>query len=180
MSDTIINATELNVTRIKFAAPKANASGGKSMNMIYNSSAIRIALPPLLNWGATDYVDESGKGNGKFEVALQFPNDEDDKTDETRQILQNLINLESKIKDTALSMSKEWFGKVHKNADVIGALWTDMLKYSKDKNTGEANRSKAPVLRVKLPQWEGVWKSEIYDEDCNKLFPDSSNTSVSP
>jgi len=36
------------------------------------------------------------------------------------------------------------------------------------------------VLRVKLAQWEGVWKSEIYDEDGEKLFPDAGNSTITP
>jgi hypothetical protein len=125
-------------------------------------------------------VDESGKGNGKFEMSLQFPNDEDEKTQDTSAFLNNLTQLENKIKADALKFSKEWFGKILKSEDVVEALWTPMLKYSKDKITGESNRAKAPVLRVKLPQWEGRWKSEIYDEDGVKLFPDESNSDVTP
>jgi hypothetical protein len=54
-----------------------------------------------------------------------------------------------------------------------------MLKYPKDKATGEYDRTKKPTLKVKVPQWEGVWKSEIYDEDGEKLFP-CANSSVTP
>ena len=181
MADTIIDGTLLNVNNIKYSAPKANASGGKSINVLNKSSntGLRISTPLMLTWGASDFVDDSGKGNGKFELSLQFPNDPEDKNDETNALLQNMVELENKIKADALKFSKDWFGKIHKSSDVVDALWTPMLKYSRDKNTGEANLSKAPVLRIKLPQWEGVWKSEIYDEDGCKLFPDSGS-SVTP
>jgi hypothetical protein len=181
MADTIIDGTLLNVNNIKYSAPKANASGGKSISVLnkLSNSGLRISTPLMLTWGASDFVDDSGKGNGKFELSLQFPNDPEDKNDETNALLKNMVDFENKIKADALKFSKEWFGKVHKSSDVVDALWTPMLKYSRDKNTGEPNLSKAPVLRVKLPQWEGVWKSEIYDEDGCKLFPDS-NSSVTP
>lgn len=176
MADTIIDGTQLNANNIKYSTPKANASGGKSINILNKSTStgLRISTPLMLTWGASDFVDDSGKGNGKFELSLQFPNDPEDKNDDTNALLQNLIQLEDKIKGDALKFSKEWFGKVHKSSEVVDALWTPMLKYSKDKNTGEANLTKAPVLRVKIPQWEGVWKSEIYDEDGLKLFPSSN------
>lgn len=182
MADTIIDGTMLNANNIKYSAPKANASGGKSINILNKLSnmGLRISTPLLLTWGASDFVDDSGKGNGKFELSLQFPNDPEDKNEETEALLKNLVELENKIKGDALKFSKDWFGKIHKSSDVVDALWTPMLKYSRDKNTGEANMAKAPVLRVKLPQWEGVWKSEIYDEDGCKLFPDTSNPAVSP
>jgi hypothetical protein len=182
MADTIIDGTLFNADNIKYSAPKANPSGGKSINIInkMTSSGVRLATPTLLTWGASDFVDESGKGNGKFEMSLQFPNDVDDKTADTDAFLANLIKLENKVKADALKFSKEWFGKVLKSEDVVEALWTPMLKYSRNKTTGEPDYSRAPVLRVKLAQWEGVWKSEIYDEDGEKLFPDSSNTAITP
>ena len=181
MADTIIDGTLFNAENIKYSLPKLNPSGGKSLyiNNKSTGSGIRLATPTMLTWGASDFVDESGKGNGKFELSLQFPNDDDEKTEDTNAFLQNMVKFETKLKADALKLSKEWFGKVHKSADVVDALWTPMLKYSKDKNTGEANHDKAPTLRVKLPQWEGAWKSEIYDEDGDKLFP-SPNAELTP
>ena len=182
MADTIIDGTLFNADNIKYSAPKANPSGGKSINIInkMTSSGVRLATPTLLTWGASDFVDESGKGNGKFEMSLQFPNDADDKTADTDAFLANLIKLENKVKADALKFSKEWFGKILKSEDVVEALWTPMLKYSRNKATGEPDYGRAPVLRVKLAQWEGVWKSEIYDEDGEKLFPDASNLAITP
>jgi hypothetical protein len=91
-----------------------------------------------------------------------------------------MMAFEAKIKADALTNSRDWFGKVHKTAEVVDALYSPMLKYSKDKHTGEPDMNKSPVLRVKLPIWEGVWKCEIYDEDDNKLFPNPTNPGVSP
>jgi len=182
MADTIIDGTLFNADNIKYSSPKANPAGGKSINIInkMTSSGVRLATPTLLTWGASDFVDESGKGNGKFEMSLQFPNDDDDKTPDTNAFLANLIKLENKVKADALKYSKEWFGKILKSEDVVEALWTPMLKYSRNKTTGEPDYGRAPVLRVKLAQWEGVWKSEIYDEDGEKLFPDAGNSTITP
>lgn len=182
MAHTIIDGTLFNAENIKYGAPKANPSGGKSIAIInrMSNSGLRLSTPTLLTWGASDFVDETGKGNGKYEMSLQFPNGDDDKTEDTNSFLANLIKLENKIKADALKFSKEWFGKILKSEDVVEALWTPMLKYSRNKSTGEADYNKAPVLRVKLAQWEGKWKSEIYDEDGEKLFPDASNEAVTP
>jgi hypothetical protein len=55
-----------------------------------------------------------------------------------------------------------------------------MLKYSKDKSTGDVDMSKPPRLIIKLPLWEGVWRCEIYDVDQQRLYPDVNNPTVSP
>ena len=182
MADTIVDGTQFNVENIRYSAPKAGGSGGKSVNILNKSTntGIRMLAPLLLTWGASDFVDAStGKGNGKYEMSLQFPSSEY-KTPDADAFLSTMQNFENKIKADALTHSKEWFGKVHKNAEVINALWTPMLKYSRDKFTGEPDLTKSPILRVKLPLWEGVWKCEIYDEDNNKLFPNTANPCVTP
>jgi hypothetical protein len=182
MADTIIDATMFNAKEIRYSAPKANASGGKSINILNKAtnSGIRLSTPLMLTWGASDFVDQaSGKGNGKFEMSMQFPSEEY-KTEDTTAFLKNMQAFETKIKDDALVNSKDWFGKVHKNAEVVDALYTPMLKYSKDKASGEPDLNRAPVLRVKIPMWEGSWKCEVYDEDGEKLFPNSSNPILTP
>jgi hypothetical protein len=176
MADTIVDATLFNAREIRYSAPKANASGGKSINILNKSTntGIRLSTPLMLTWGATDF-----EGNKKFEMSLQFPS-EDYKTDDTTAFLKNMQTFEAKIKEDALANSKDWFGKVHKNSEVVDALYTPMLKYSKDKATGEADLSRAPTLRVKIPMWEGSWKCEVYDEDGEKLFPNPSNPILTP
>jgi hypothetical protein len=167
MAETIVDGTLFNVENIRYSSPKVNASGGKSVNILNTAtnSGLRISTPLMLTWGASDF-----EGNGKFEMSLQFPKG-DYANDDCDAFLKNMIDLENKIKADALANSKDWFGKVHKNAEVVEALYTPMLKYSKDKFTGEPDQTKAPVLRVKLPLWEGVWKCLICDDDGQKLFP---------
>jgi hypothetical protein len=182
MADTIVDGTLFNAENIRYTSPKAGGSGGKSVNILNKSTntGLRLSTPLMLTWGAADYVDEkTGKGNGKYEMSLVYPNDEY-KDDDTTSFLTNMQNLEKKIKADALTNSKEWFGKVHKNAEVVDALYSPMLKYTKDKNTGEPDMSKSPLLKVKIPLWDGVWKCEVYDEDGAKLFPNPANPTVSP
>ena len=167
MAETIVDGTQFNAQNIRYSAPKANASGGKSVNILntQTNSGLRIATPLMLTWGASEF-----EGNGKFEMSLQFPRGEYANAD-TDAFLRNMQALEAKIRADALVNSKDWFGKQHNSPEVIDALFTPMLKYSKDKLTGNPDLTKAPTLRVKIPQWEGVWKCLICDEDGEKLFP---------
>lgn len=180
MADTIVDGTTFNAENIRYSTPKANASGGKSVNILNKDtkSGLRLACPLMLTWGAADFVDpKTGVSNGKYDLSLQFPSEEY-KTEDSSAFLKNMITFEAKIKEDALKNSKEWFGKVHKNAEVVDALWSPILKYSKDKVSGEPDLSKAPTMRVKIPIWEGVWKCEIYDEDENKLFPSDNSSPI--
>jgi len=176
MANTITEGINFNCDNIKYSNPKTNNAGGKCVN-IFNkttNSRLNISTPMILTWGASDYIDPvSGRGNGKFEMSLQFPTEEY-KTEELTIFLENMKKFEEKIKTDALIYSKEWFGKVHKAAEVVEALYTPILKYSKDKNTGEPDLSKPPSFRVKIPVWEGNWRCEVYDDDGQQLFPNTT------
>jgi len=180
MSDSrIIDGTlfTANDQTIMYTAPKASPQGAKSVSILNKAtkSTLTLSTPLLLTWGAGEFVDQTtGTGDGKFTLSLQFPQAEYANED-TRRFLVNMTAFEQKIKADALVNSKLWFGRVHTSPDVIEALYTPMLKYVKDKNTGLPDLTKSPTLRVKLPKWEGVWKFEIYGEDGDKLFPSDAD-----
>lgn len=171
-----VDGTLFDCTKVRYGAPKANASGGKAISVFSTAinSGLKLSTPLMLTWGASDF-----EGNKQYAMSLQFPSAEY-LTNDTDAFLRNMKAFEDKIKADALTNSKEWFGKVHKSPEVIDALFTPMLKYPKDKQTREADYTKSPILSVKTPNYEGVWKFEVYDEDENKLYPDSANTMVNP
>tara|TARA_X000000950_G_scaffold289515_2_gene414599 strand:- start:12695 stop:13594 length:900 start_codon:yes stop_codon:yes gene_type:complete len=169
MASSIVNASEFKATSTAYTKPKANQSGGKSVGIIYNKKAIRLQIPTLLTWGVNVYEND-GKDNS-YDFSLQFPR-EDYQTDETNKAVESLISFEDKIKADAIVNCKEWFGKNISSAEVIDALWTPMLRYPKNAETGEPDKTRAPTLRIKMPVWEGDYKFELYSPTGTQLFPD--------
>ena len=161
---------------IKYSKPKVDARGGKSVGILNSSAntATYISTPLMLTWGVSDY-----EGNERYEMALQFPNSEY-ATDDTTNFMNNMIDFEKKMKTDAISNAKEWFGKAKMSEDAIDALWTPMLKYPKDKNTGEPDTDRSPTLKVKVPYWEGEWKTELYDVNQKAIYPDPDGGSMTP
>jgi hypothetical protein len=102
-------------------------------------------------------------------MSLQFPTAEYSNPD-LEAFLTSMRALESKVKADALLYSKEWFGKQHKSADIIDALFNPMLRHPKIKGSEEFDMNKPPTLNIKIPCWKGTWKSEIYDEDGEPLY----------
>jgi hypothetical protein len=133
----------------------------------------------MLTWGVQDFTDEKS-GKVTYDLALQFPNDGFE-TPATKKFLANIAAFEKRIKEDAITNSKEWFSKPKMTADGVDALWTPVLKYPKNKDTLEADMTRAPTLKVKLPFWDGQWKElELYDVEMNPVFPDPSNPALSP
>ena len=176
-SKTILSGADFSPSSdVKYSKPKVDARGSKSIGIANAASngATYISTPLMITWGVSDY-----EGNERYEMALQFPNEEYAK-DDTTNFLNNMIELETRIKADAITNAKEWFGKAKMSEDAIDALWTPMLKYPKDKNTGEFDTTRAPTLKVKLPFWDGEWKTELYDVNQKAVFPDPNGGSVSP
>jgi hypothetical protein len=177
MASTIINASQLSVSDIKFYAPKVTQGGGKNVGMMNKSThtALRIKLPIMFTFGASDYQD-----NKQYSCSLQFP----DITEETDPIyaacLAKLSEFETALKRKVLEFSKDWLGKALKNEEMVDMIWTPMLKYPKNKETGEVDVSRPPTLNCKIPCYEGKWSSEIYDEERNLLFPSEENPDATP
>ena len=171
--ESIIDGTLFNASQIRYTTAKVNPSGGKSVGILSTATngALKIQTPMMMNWGASDY-----EGNQKFELTIQFPTEEYD-NDDTRAFRQNMIDFENKIKTDALANSKAWFGKQHNSLEVLEALWTPILKYPKDKATGDFDRNKAPSIRAKVGYYDGVWKTEIYDQELKRLFPSPEQSS---
>lgn len=180
-SKNILSGASFNpASDIKYSKPKVDARGAKSVGILNSSAncATYISTPLMLTWGVNEYMDEKS-GKISYDLALQFPNEEYAKED-TTNFMNNMIEFENKIKADAIVNAKEWFGKTKMSEDAIDALWTPMLKYPKDKNTGESDTNRAPTIKVKIPFWEGEWKTELYDVNQRAIFPDPDNSNITP
>ena len=184
MADSIVDGTNIDVNVFSYSAPKAHASGGKVVNL-YNKhfkESLTISTPLMLTWGAQEGQEQgTGKPTGKWTMSLQFPSSEYTNPD-AEAFLRSMRALESKVKADAMTYSKEWFGKEIKSSEVIDEKFNVMLRHpKKTKGSPEIDETKPPTLNVKIPQWSGVWKPEIYDEDGEPLYINGKvNTHLTP
>lgn len=158
-------------TGYTYTKPKVNPSGGKSIGIINTESkkGLYLSTPLMLTWGVNEYIDEKS-GRKTYDMSLQFPKDEY-KTEAAESFLENMKQFERKLKADAILNSKEWMNKGKISAEVVDALWTPMLKYPKNQESGEFDYTRSPTLRLKLPVWDGEWKVELYDMEQKKIFP---------
>ena len=169
------------LTDMKYTKPKVNSVGGRSVGIVNakTSTVLNLSSPLMLTWGVQDFTDEK-TGKVSYDLALQFPN-EGFETPATVKFLANMAVFEKKIKEDAIANSKEWFSKPKMTSDAVDALWTPVLKYPKNKDTLEADMTRAPTLKVKLPFWDNTWKElELYGVDMSPIFPDPMNPALSP
>ena len=179
--DKIISASELNVqSDIKYAKPRVNKSGGKSIAILNAETGKQLYLstPLMLTWGVEEYVDEAS-GRRSYSMNLQFPRDEY-RTEETDAFLENIKTLHERIRNDAVKYSREWLNKSKMTLDVVDALMNPLLRYPKDPDTGEPDLTRAPTLKVKLDYWDESFNCEIYDLQQQMLFPPSDGSDNGP
>ena len=168
----IVNGSTFDAaTDYMYTKPKVNAAGGKSIGILNSESkkGLYLSTPLMLTWGVNEFTDDKS-GRKTYDMSLQFPKEEYN-TPQVDAFLQNMIAFEKKIKEDAVKNCKEWMNKAKMSNEVVDALWTPMVKYPKDQNTGEQDLTRAPTLRIKIPMWEGDWKVELYDMERQPLFP---------
>jgi hypothetical protein len=180
MSNAIIDGTNIDLSVLSYSAPKPNAAGGKVVNL-YNKHAkesLTISVPLMGSWGAQEVKEVVGKGadgkpitkgTGKYTMSLQFAKGQYT-TPDADKFLEQMKMLEQKIKEDAMTYSKEWFGKEIKSMDVMDEKISPMLKFPKIKGSEERNLDGPPSLTVKLPCWKDVWQTSVFDEDYNPLY----------
>jgi hypothetical protein len=163
----IISAKTFEANKVGYAPAKVNKRGGKSVLLNYESDALRIQFPLMLTWGVNERVDDQS-GRVSYDMALQF---EPNKSQTQAKWLEEMKELEAKVKKDIMKNSKAWLGKAQNNEAVIDALFYPILKYPKLKDgSGEPDYSRNPTLKLKVPFWEGRFNVELYDMNQTPLY----------
>jgi hypothetical protein len=176
----IIDGTNIDLTVFSYSAPKANPAGGKVVNLYnkYAKESLTISVPLMSSWGAQESKEVVGKGpdgkpitkgTGKYTMSLQFAKGQYT-TPDADAFLEQMKAVENKIKQDAMTYSKDWFGKEIKSMDVMDEKMGPMLKYPKKDGSEERDYDKSPSLTLKLPCWKDVWQTSVFDEDYNPLY----------
>jgi hypothetical protein len=183
-SSNVINGATFNAsTGFKYTAPKANKSGGKSVGIqsTETNKQLHLSTPLMMTWGCSGYENPQTGQIESYELSIQFPREQDGNYNkDTLAFLKSMKEYESRIKADAIKNSKDWFGKSTMNPAVVDALFTPMLKYPKDKSTGEPDTTREPTLRIKVPYYDETFRVEIYNLDRKMIFPNADKPELSP
>lgn len=165
----IIRATDLDVSAISFSDVRTLDNGGKMININYNGQKLFMQLPSLIaSYGLSVWPSDKG-GLDKMHLDLSMAG-YDGTNPNVKTFFDKMTQFDDLLIDTAMTNSKAWFRKVLANREVAQAVFTPLVKFSKDKNTGELSTQYPPVVRLQIPRNKnGNIDVEIYDANRNKL-----------
>ena len=176
--DLIVNSKNFDVTKVQYDPAKVDTRGGKKVKLKYNGNSLVLSIPLMFTWGVNERVDEAS-GRVSYDTSIVFENG---KSKGITKFLESLKEFQQKIiNDSCNEKCKEWFGKSKMSTEVAEAMMYPILKYPKSKETGDADLSRDPSVKLKLPFWNGKFNVELYNMEGNPVFlppKDDNDTNV--
>lgn len=159
--NSIVLPSSLNVASITYSAPRTLDNGGRMIYMNLNRSPIVIQTPEMVApYGVSNWNDD-GKGPDKYTLDLSFKGKEI--REKLNVFFEKMVALDKKLVHDGVENSMTWLKKKITSADVVEALYTPIVKYAKDKTTGEVTDKYPPSMKLKLPFINGTFQCEVYD-----------------
>jgi hypothetical protein len=165
--ESIILPSKMDVSAVSFSAPRTLDNGGRSIYMSLNKSPIVLQTPEMVApYGVSNWNDD-GKGPDRYSLDLSFKGKE--ARENLNTFFEKMVALDKKLVQQGFENSMTWLKKKYSSVDVVEALYTPMVKYAKDKNTGEITDKYPPTFKLKLPYMNGSFQCEVYDNKRNSL-----------
>ena len=165
-TEMIVKAKAFQPSDVSYKAATVDARGGKKVQVRLSGQPLVLSMPMMFTWGVNERVDETS-GRVSYDMNLVF---ETDKSGSVASMCDKMKAFEQKILEDAVTKSKEWFGKSKMSKEVAEAMMYPVLKYPKDKQSGEPDYSRNPSMKVKLPYWDNKFNFELYDTKSKPLF----------
>ena len=159
----ILKVDEFNIDKIKYANMKTLDSGAKMAYINYESdnNPIRLQTSDCELPFDASYFPDQNKNCGKFSVKVSLKDDP--------KFAEKIKEFDDKLKEDAKKNSKEWLKKGKISAEGIEAIYTYMLKESRDVETGEIDNKYPPQFNYKVIIRDGKCDCGVFDENKKKI-----------
>lgn len=146
MSTSIPSIMDINLEGVSISSPKILSNGGKMCYLsLPNRKQLVFKTPTFkIPYGLSNWE------NSKFHIDVSLNSDAD-------EFMKKVVLLEEAIVEEAFNNSVSWFGK-KQSKEVITALFSSAIKYSKDPNS-----KYPPTMKLKLPFSGNKFKCDAYN-----------------
>ena len=168
----IIKSSELDVSKVKYSDLKTLDNGAKVVYINYNTdnNPILLQTPECDMPFDAGWFADSGENCGKFSLKASIGND--------KVFSEKLGEFDQKLKEDAIKKSKEWFKKAKLTNDAVDSMYNEMLKISKDLDTGEPDGKYPPQFTFKIVFRDGNCLCKFYDESKTKIDVENLTGSI--
>ena len=153
MAQQIVSYKEFEPSNFVYHEPKVNTNGGKTVYLDYDDGnadhkILHLQTPKMsCPYGLSRFGEEPK--DWRFNLDLSFRGM--DSNESLRTFYENLEKLDEKLLEDASTNSMAWFKKKKQSIDVNRALYSPLIRLSRDKETGEPDGKWPATFKVKLP-----------------------------
>ena len=168
--DSIVYNNDFDIKKVDIDSKVRVNTENQARNVFisYNKKQLVMQLPEcIMPYGINKNMLEPEKN--KYSVDVSFKNI--DERECLQKFQNNLEELKELIITKAFERKNEWFSKPPNNRDSLENNFTEIIKYSKDKTTGEINDKYAPTFKIKLNfnSLANKFNCKFYDTESNEI-----------
>ena len=178
-SALITRSNDFAPASVTYKEPRLNKRGGKNVAFLTKVGGPQLLLqfPLMFTWGVNERVDDNS-GRVSYDLTLSFL--ETDETSSVGRFFHKLNELQDKFLNDAVENSKLWFGKAKMSHEVAKAMFYPILKYPKNKTTGEPDTSRPATVKLKLQYWDEKFNVELYNMNKEQVFGPNTDATKTP
>jgi hypothetical protein len=171
--NSITLAKDFDVSKLSYNDVRVLDNGGKVVYVSYNKAPLILQTPEMIApFGLQKWTTDN---RDKYTLDLSFRNMDN------RPALQAFFNvlegLDKKLVEDGFKNQQTWFkGRKYNSVEVLEALYTPLIRYAKDKNTGEVTDKYPPSFKMTVPSKEDKFLCEVYDDKRTLVDLNSLNT----
>jgi hypothetical protein len=168
MANEVVLPKSFNVNHLSYGPPKQQTTGGKTIFVAYSGQQFHMQTPAMkAPFGVSKWASDNG-GPDKYSFDLSFEGRE--QRESIQAFFDALTAIDKRLVQDAMENSQLWFKKKYPSLDVVEALYSPTVRYSKDRETGEVNTRYAPTFKMSLP-FKEARDSTKEDPKIEFLFP---------
>lgn len=185
-----IDSTNMDLSKIVFSSIRQNERGGKYVNVNhrdFDGQPLLVRLPTMITpYGASESKEQDGAvpqpgAPPKWTYSVRFPESTSVSAESklALQAMEGMLKLENHICNAIVANAKEWLGADDYDAKVVSLMLKQgrILRYPLQKDKKTVDNTRPPSIKIKLPCYNGVWSSEIFDEHGAPLYRKGGNQS---
>jgi hypothetical protein len=154
----------IDLAKVTYSAPKLMDSGAKSIFIAYDGAPLIVQTPRLAcPFGIKKWSNDPKNADKVDKINLELSFKGAGEKAAIAKALEVFQALDAKLLEDALDNSMAWFKRKYTSTDVVEALYTPLVRYAKDKETGARTDKYPPTMRVTLPHVNGRVTCEVYN-----------------
>ena len=152
-SSEVVLPKNFNIGQLSYGIPKQQSTGGKTIFIAYAGQQLYMQTPAMkAPFGISMWPSDNG-GPDKYSIDLSFEGRES--REQVQAFFDALQAIDKRLVNDAMENSQAWFKKKYAAVEVVEALYSPTVRYSKDRETGEINERYAPTFKMSLPFKDG-------------------------